>query len=775
MEDQHLHEQPSIKASLNYRPMQFVLLLFVALASTWSLLIPPYENLDEQWHYPFVKHVADGHGLPIQQAPPAHNVARQEGSQPPLYYLAAGLITSWIDTSEPRPTIWVNPHARIGIPGAVGNKNMAIHSEVEQFPYRGSVLAVHVARILSIILAAVAVVGNYLVVLQILPGWKPMATVTAAAGAFIPSFVFVSASVNNDNLVNAVAPFVLLTAVGVVRRGCTRRRAVKLGVLLGIGALSKLSALGLLPLAGLALLCDGHRSRSVRRVVENGMITFGIAAIISGWWYVRNLVLYNEPLGIERMLDVAGRRSLTVSGFVAELEGLKFNFWALFGGVNVLADPFVYDVLLVVTVLAGIGLIQWIARRGWREQPTDLVSLICGLVWLATISVSFARWTSMTQATQGRLIYPALAICALLLTTGLYALAPRRLGPKAALSGPALLAGGLFVLSAVAPFRYILPAYAEPLRLPISAVGDLPNPTSMIFGNRIELLGYQTEHDDGSPVESLRPGDRLAVTFYWRKIGPIDRDYSLFVQLLGPQGEPFGQVDTYPGEGTYPTTRWKDGEVIVDRVRVDVLDGPVPIIVQPTFGFYRLDTMERLPVVRGSGEERRNDARLGHLRICAECSLDRPRPELGPLTLERVDIERGSGTTWRVTPGAAGSNRMPPIVPGETVTVALHWLVNVRTETDYTAFVHVLGDSENPKTGNLNWAQSDARPRDGQYPTPFWLPGERVVDRHTLTMDPAAPAGEYQLVTGFYDLRNMQHLAFPEGHALYIGTFDLGD
>ena len=52
----------------------------------------------------------------------------QEGSQPPLYYLVTGLLTSWIDTDDLPAVRRLNPHATIGIPLARDNKNMVVHA-----------------------------------------------------------------------------------------------------------------------------------------------------------------------------------------------------------------------------------------------------------------------------------------------------------------------------------------------------------------------------------------------------------------------------------------------------------------------------------------------------------------------------------------------------------------------------------------------------------------------------------------------------------------------
>ena len=105
-----------------------ITLLFVILGVVYSLATPIFEASDELWHYPVVKHIADGRGLPVQQ-PGVEALWQQEGSQPPAYYALAALVTAWIDTDDLSEVRWLNPLANTGKPLAAGNKNLVIHTE----------------------------------------------------------------------------------------------------------------------------------------------------------------------------------------------------------------------------------------------------------------------------------------------------------------------------------------------------------------------------------------------------------------------------------------------------------------------------------------------------------------------------------------------------------------------------------------------------------------------------------------------------------------------
>ncbi|HUX75742.1 MAG TPA: hypothetical protein VMY40_03765, partial [Anaerolineae bacterium] len=177
-----------------------ILTLSTALGVIYSVVVPPFEASDEKWHYPMVKYVADNWALPVQ-VPGVETPWRQEGSQPPLYYALAAASTFWIDPSDMELVRHLNPHVD---PGATpdGNVNLAVHHPArESFPWRGTVLAVHLVRLLSVLMGTAAVALTYLVVRQVVPDEPALALGAAAIHAFTPMVVFIAGSVNNDNLV----------------------------------------------------------------------------------------------------------------------------------------------------------------------------------------------------------------------------------------------------------------------------------------------------------------------------------------------------------------------------------------------------------------------------------------------------------------------------------------------------------------------------------------------------------------------------------------------
>jgi len=122
---------------------------------------------------------------------------------------------------------------------------------------------------------------------------------------------------------------------------------------------------------------------------------------------------------------------------------------------------------------------------------------------------------------------------------------------------------------------------------------DIPNPMDLKFWDRIHLRGYEL------PRSTVGLGESLPLTLYWEAEGPTERSYTLFVHLVGPDGQLAGQIDRIPGSGAAPTSSWAAGQVIVEEISLpvahDIQAGAYGIAV----GFYDAAYGGRLPLVDG--------------------------------------------------------------------------------------------------------------------------------------------------------------------------------
>ncbi|HIQ02514.1 MAG TPA: DUF2142 domain-containing protein, partial [Anaerolineales bacterium] len=344
--------------------LAIILAAFVALGIVYSVVVPPFEASDELWHYPMVKYIADHWDLPVQDP---NNVGpwRQEGSQPPLYYAIAAALTSWIDTSDMEVARHLNPHVDNGVATPDGNINLVVHNPaLESFPWRGTVLAVHLVRFLSVLMGAAGVYFTYRVAREVVPGDPAVGLAAAAVHAFTPMFAFISGAVNNDNLMVPLCGlglWMLLRLAG-EREWTTRQalaRYLALGVVLGLGALTKTSALGMAVVTAVVVTVRAGGRRSWREFLLGGLAAALPMLLIAGWWYLRNLRLYGDLTGLNVFTQILGTRGVPadLAQLWRERHSFLAGYWGNFGGLNVPMPSWAYSLLNGLSLVALVGLL----------------------------------------------------------------------------------------------------------------------------------------------------------------------------------------------------------------------------------------------------------------------------------------------------------------------------------------------------------------------------------------------------------------------------------
>lgn len=103
--------------------------------------------------------------------------------------------------------------------------------------------------------------------------------------------------------------------------------------------------------------------------------------------------------------------------------------------------------------------------------------------------------------------------------------------------------------------------------------------------------------------------------------------------------------------------------------------------------------------------------------------------------------------------GVSTSVARPEVMPGDTLPLTVYWRVLARTEADFSFFSHLL-DSQ----GRM-WGQGDGN----EYWSPEWRPGDLVIGRYDIKVDPKAPAGRYTVEVGLFDRSTGIRLKLSEG------------
>ena len=273
-------------------------------------------------------------------------------------------------------------------------------------------------------------------------------------------------------------------------------------------------------------------------------------------------------------------------------------------------------------------------------------------------------------------------------------------------------AGTEYTLGTVSVASPSVPPTVEELAIPHHLHHD--------FDGQVELLGY-----DLSATE-VRAGGTARVILFWRALRSMESDYRLHLQVQDGKGHVWAAGEFPLANEEYPTSHWKEGEVIRGQYDLTV-DAAAPTGEQ-TLNF-KLQTSNLQPLTTLSV-------------VAPERLFTVPTDIQHPLRANLADKVAFLGYDLdKVT-----------VKPGGTLHLVLYWQALAEMETSYTVFAHLL-DAQ-----SRTWGQRDNLPVQGTHPTTSWLPGEVVIDEYEIIVDAAAPAGEYQIEVGMYDLATMLRL-----------------
>lgn len=714
-------------------PLGAILCLYLLLGFTYSIVVPLAETPDESEHFRYLQYIANSGDLPVMVPVYEENVTI-EAHQPPLHYLVGAGLTRWLGLDDLNTAD--NPPANSCFsfePDDPGRKNAYLHTAAEWPPQKDLYRAFMLMRWLSVVMGALTVALAYRLGRQVYPADARVAVIAAGLLAFNPQFIFITSSLNNDVPTTLIGAAVVSFAITAIAKPQVRYFVI-LGILIGLGILTKFATLALWPIAMLAagwplvLYAHGRVWPSAKAVPFPSWRSFtlpislvlSLPMLVAGWWYWRNFQLYGDPLMWEVTLAAKGAviardGALTLADLWHFVWFHFQSYWLWFGWLNIKAPGWVYAVLTVVvfTAVLGLGRMLW----QWRQHPQinwialGVLSLAPAGIYASLLQyIQTINWTGY----QGRLAFAAAAPLAVLLALGLREL----WGTRASLG----LTGGLLVLATTAVPLILWPAYPRP---------DIYQPpldnarTCLRFASGLQVEAVAVP-------EETTPAGTLPVTVYGYGLADTADSHSLTVRLRGRDGRIVAENSQ--------ALSWAAREVLSTT-----LDLPVAADAQPVRGTLEVGLRDEAGGWQAatSATGRVLDVPLGITAVkVAPREPFQPQPQVTVTNAYFGGQLQLIGYDWRMAE--------------EQILITLYWQAIAPISRDYTTFVHAQAAD-----GTIV-AQNDAQPQDGQYPTSVWRVGEIVADTKQLPLTawPSEPEG--QLLVGAYEWATLERLSVTD-------------
>jgi hypothetical protein len=556
--------------------------------------------------------------------------------------------------------------------------------------------------------------------------------------ALNPQFIYLHSVVTNDSLATATGSLIALAALLLLREPRLQHFALS-GTAIALAALSKPSALTLFPGLAYAVVVGWRALERKRERCWAILLVAVIPTMASGWWFLRNLRLYGDWMGMAIAKQALALNyypePLNLSQLIAVLPRMLWqtfqSSWGYFGWLSLPMPSWVFYGILCVHAAALAGLL---ARRSWsprqRSTAIALVSACLGLL------VGFLYYNLETNSSgwHGRFLFPGLSLLALGFVAGLRQWVARREGAVAA----GVSVSGLMLLSGALGWVF-LPVYSPPPTLSLDA--QVPNRLDARFAGGLALVGYELHPD------AAKPGGQVRATLYWRR-GQNTQEYRIFSSASTPGGVPVIERTESPLPLRHPVATWPMDKLVVDRqhfrVQQRLRQVAVPLTVQVLAGYA---DPRPVPYVDDEGRTLADALQFGRVAVGPGARPQRPS--------ENAQAQFGADEILLL------GHQLDPaeVGPGEAVTVTLRWQAALRPGEDYQAFVHAVDQN-----GALV-AQHDGPPRMGLYPTSVWAPGEVVEDTHPVPIS-STFEGSLQLYVGLYRLETMERLPVTDAQGM---------
>lgn len=409
---------------LVYSPLVPLVVLAAAVAILWAIAVPPWRPNDEPQHFGYIQYLSQNQSVPY----------------PGDAWLGEDIVISHNTTNffgmVGKEETNIDPGQAV-MPAASGDPPLyyALMLPAYWASAGGSVeTQMYAVRLFSTVIFILLTVAAYEFAKLVFPKAPYFQLGVPLLMIFHPQLLFIFTSVTNDSLLALLFTLMMYQLILLAQRGPDNSRAVKIGLLLGFGMLTKLSFLVACPLtlAVIAVLFVKRRDQW-QKLMHLILIILAVSTVVCGWYYLKRLTHESLQPGIA---DPTKGLQYGSVGLYQLLKSTGFNgyiiatFIGTFSWVPLPGYIFIWfrHAIQLATIGLLISLVAGFWYRGWETIKPWLVLLLG-----ATVLVFFmaaAVFELQVGSAQGRYLFPAVVPFWCLFLAGIAAFVPPRLRPR---------------------------------------------------------------------------------------------------------------------------------------------------------------------------------------------------------------------------------------------------------------------------------------------------------------------------------------------------------
>lgn len=426
-----------------------MLLILAALrGGLYASLLPPWGLIDEEQHFHYVQHLAEQRAIPV--------VGQT--------YLSPSLVDSifaarrwevfhWWTPASTDPRTWgLEGHSYEGYQPPLFYGLLAA---VYQFLPDDILSKVYLYRWLLVGLSLLTIWITYRLTSELFPNQPELPLAAGLILVLLPERTMAVSRINNDVLLEVIAAAFIWILTRIELHGLSVRRSQGLGLLLGLGLLTKMS---MAPLALLLPLSFWSQRRSAGWW-RSLLWLAGIAAALAGPLVIRNWRLYGDPTGFAAFAQLSPATSvpLSLASLVAALSDLFRYFWVVWWqgavvGVNPILK-WLYLILAAATALAVYGTARGLAQTRPLDRRARIIVGYLAAIGIYAAAVAASYFSGAVPIIQGRLMLPVIVPIVIVLVWSWWS--QGKLGRAALI----VTAGTLVAADALSLFGNLLPYF----------------------------------------------------------------------------------------------------------------------------------------------------------------------------------------------------------------------------------------------------------------------------------------------------------------------------
>jgi 4-amino-4-deoxy-L-arabinose transferase-like glycosyltransferase len=458
----------------------------------YSLVIPLWQNNDELEHLAYTAFLVEEKKMPItvasapstdtdltlsdelriadellqnnqiSQAASAHKLLIHQTFNKALTQKQIGAALGSLDRHIPAGR-YTNPTA--GYP--------PLYYALEAIPYgifyHASILTRSEAmRIFNILFLLVTVFFTYKTTLLVFKNKTAALTVAALVG-FLPRFSFTSAGLDNDQLLISLSTILIYLLLKYLPEKLTIKKSLLLGLVFGLGLLSKQQFIVFILLLAIFFLIKFFREKKFAALTYSMAIIAILALAISGWWYFGHYPTGSGSSLITGAISHPVNAHLIGTGLLIKAVVLRYfylflTYFSSFGCCHEFSLAPFYQALFAMS--AGLGFFGLLffcldLKRYDKSQKTSFFMLVLAMLMLeGAYLYIFCKQLLATGVIpgfpiDGRYLYPVIAPLTILFVFGLQKLLPERLHRFLYI----FLIFGIIIINGLSLLNYVMPRY----------------------------------------------------------------------------------------------------------------------------------------------------------------------------------------------------------------------------------------------------------------------------------------------------------------------------